>query len=407
MEYAPAPIDDTLYMLPGQEAWSYVRAVVLPDSSAFLWRIRYVAHLGLHESPRQITRSSFPHMCGNVSREDEDSTASVFNLVWQDFGHLCNLPSMALHGWWLQNRMLPGESGSVYGVADCSVMAFDSTVVGPQRVRGSFVQYIVSYDDVRGNVDGVIDPDSGGFTWADVWLADSLWAYGFPATMSYRRNGPNPARGASYWNTGSPDDVSLMALRLINPNHPYVRDLGYGEYFSQPRNLRTRSVPADTVYDGNELRIFTDATYVRVEVLTNGMSWVKTARVSGGMATISDIPDGTSAENVWVSPIQVDGISEIDPYELPLLPSQLSLGHNYPNPFNPSTTVPLMLTAPARVRVTVYNILGRQVATLADGPLPAGTHLLRFDGSSLPTGVYICYATGGLASATSMLLLVR
>ena len=57
---------------------------------------------------------------------------------------------------------------------------------------------------------------------------------------------------------------------------------------------------------------------------------------------------------------------------VPALPERFELGHNYPNPFNPSTIIPYQLPASTRVRLEVFNILGQRVATLVDGERAAG-----------------------------------
>ncbi len=72
--------------------------------------------------------------------------------------------------------------------------------------------------------------------------------------------------------------------------------------------------------------------------------------------------------------------------ELPPVPDLL--GHNYPNPFNPSTTIPVNLSEEMPVRLNVYDLQGRIVRRLHDGPLPAGPQAFEFDGRGLPSGVY-------------------
>ncbi|MEO1077722.1 MAG: T9SS type A sorting domain-containing protein, partial [Bacteroidota bacterium] len=67
----------------------------------------------------------------------------------------------------------------------------------------------------------------------------------------------------------------------------------------------------------------------------------------------------------------------------------------HPNPFNPTTTIPVVLEAQAVVRVAVYDVLGRQVALLQDGVLAAGRHDLNFDASRLASGVYLVRASIG------------
>lgn len=69
-------------------------------------------------------------------------------------------------------------------------------------------------------------------------------------------------------------------------------------------------------------------------------------------------------------------------------PGHFRLGSNYPNPFNPATTIAFELPQAGPVRLVVFDALGRQVAVLVDGLLPAGRHTVPFRAEGLPSGVY-------------------
>ena len=76
------------------------------------------------------------------------------------------------------------------------------------------------------------------------------------------------------------------------------------------------------------------------------------------------------------------------------LPVNYVLYQNYPNPFNPGTTIQFDLPVASATRITVYDLLGREVVRLADGPLEPGHHRLEWDGRDsrgqmVPTGMYI------------------
>jgi hypothetical protein len=91
--------------------------------------------------------------------------------------------------------------------------------------------------------------------------------------------------------------------------------------------------------------------------------------------------------------------------ELPAQPAAFSLSQNFPNPFNPSTLIRYQLPGAGPVRLTVYDILGREVATLVDGMQAQGTHEALFDGGGLSSGVYLYrIQTTGLVQQKKMIL---
>lgn len=76
-------------------------------------------------------------------------------------------------------------------------------------------------------------------------------------------------------------------------------------------------------------------------------------------------------------------------------PESFKLYNNYPNPFNPSTNIKFDVAKTGVVKLEVFDILGRKVATLFDGKKSVGTHTLTFDASSLSSGVYFTRFTAG------------
>lgn len=88
------------------------------------------------------------------------------------------------------------------------------------------------------------------------------------------------------------------------------------------------------------------------------------------------------------------------------IPTEFNLRQNYPNPFNPVTTIRFDLPASADVDLSVFDMLGRRVSTVANGVYPAGSYSASFDASGLSSGTYIYrLQTPGKTITGKMLLL--
>jgi hypothetical protein len=89
------------------------------------------------------------------------------------------------------------------------------------------------------------------------------------------------------------------------------------------------------------------------------------------------------------------------------VPSQFALEQNYPNPFNPSTKIQFSIVNRQLTIVKVYDVLGREVATLVNEVKEPGTYTVEFDASSLASGVYFYRLQAGTYVETRKLLLLR
>jgi len=87
-------------------------------------------------------------------------------------------------------------------------------------------------------------------------------------------------------------------------------------------------------------------------------------------------------------------------------PAQFELAQNYPNPFNPSTTIRFALSESGNIKLTVYNLVGEQVAVLIDGFKEKGVHTINFNASELNSGVYVYkIETNGFVQSRKMIFL--
>jgi hypothetical protein len=123
--------------------------------------------------------------------------------------------------------------------------------------------------------------------------------------------------------------------------------------------------------------------------------------VSRIMVIATDNGVGELSDTVWFN-LTVDfapGISEV--------PESFKLYPNYPNPFNPVTTISFDLPTSDQVKVEIFNTRGQRVATIADQRFEAGSWNLKFDASFMSSGVYIYKITAGNNVAIDRMTLLK
>lgn len=117
-------------------------------------------------------------------------------------------------------------------------------------------------------------------------------------------------------------------------------------------------------------------------------------------------PGNGSADFTWF----YDNIAYVSPTSIgpeTEVPARMALFQNYPNPFNPSTTIRYELPEAGEVRLSVYDLTGRFVATLVDEQQTAGTHEVRFDATHLSSGIYLYRLQSGTQTLSRTFTLLK
>jgi hypothetical protein len=94
-----------------------------------------------------------------------------------------------------------------------------------------------------------------------------------------------------------------------------------------------------------------------------------------------------NSPKLWVVTLPLDAATSVR--EKGILPAAFTLSQNYPNPFNPVTTIRFSVGTPSYTSLRVYDVLGREVATIVSEKLPAGSYSRQWNAADMPSGVYI------------------
>jgi len=225
----------------------------------------------------------------------------------------------------------------------------------------------------------------------------------FPDSQEYRYDNPYeeilrfPATYNLQWNTspggGGVDTtfVNNIATHVTtgwNSAETNIID-GFGTLIVQGKSydcLRVKSVEI-----GNY-------TYKGFSYFTKGgMSLLISSRKDQNDTGIVKVDDVTTINNATATLVSQNRI----------VPSTILLSQNYPNPFNPSTHIEFTIPAQGHVVLRIYDLLGRTVATLADGVIGKGAHSVEWKPVNCESGVYFCRLQSNGATVVRQLLYVK
>jgi len=176
-------------------------------------------------------------------------------------------------------------------------------------------------------------------------------------------------------------------------------------------------VPTDAITYGSWhwQKIVVDGNSVSVTAWADGEAMPDTATYSYEALTTTEGPSfiivGVTDDDS--SSVQIDGIwynetpAGLEISDEAPIATRFELGQNYPNPFNPTTHIRFNIPETASTRLTVFNVMGEEVATLVNDVMQAGGHTVSWNASSMPTGVYFYQLESTNFSQTKKLLLVK
>jgi len=134
---------------------------------------------------------------------------------------------------------------------------------------------------------------------------------------------------------------------------------------------------------------------------TNGLNWYNRADTNYGNVKARSYENLLLTASIAVPTAVIETATQTN------VPLRYGLEQNYPNPFNPSTTIRFQMPSKGFVTLKIYDIIGREVATLVNGFQEAGPHNVKFDASNQPSGIYLYRITSGTYVETKKLVLIK
>lgn len=240
----------------------------------------------------------------------------------------------------------------------------------------------------------------GGWTWEHAWFLRANGPFGRGEPVRFLHDTIQTFRKS--WRV---DEISTDQRTAIILTWNGMRDSSAFTWFSRPGE----SPPAGVALDSSNFWILRDFRPF-------GPSQVHRTTDGGTTWTVDTLP-------VFLVDLLVDkygnrfalGADRLFEFTGPLdvgpspndLPMVTKLHQNYPNPFNPLTTITYEVPVAGHVKLSVFDVLGREVALVTDGMVSAGTHHARVDGSSLTTGVYYYRLSTNAGSFTKKLIIQK
>ena len=192
-------------------------------------------------------------------------------------------------------------------------------------------------------------------------------------------------------------DVAVIQIGLaVLDNYSYVYSISMSERAENP------------VVDGwKKVRVSTEKIIGKLPIFSqlNFIFWGVSKKI--GYISVSISIDNLFGEDSLGIRTTYDSFDITDVPRGNSLPKEFSLSQNYPNPFNPATIIKYSVPRSQFVNLKVYDLLGKEVATLVNEEKPAGEYEVRFDASNLPSGLYIYRLQGQNINLVKKMMLLK
>lgn len=280
---------------------------------------------------------------------------------------------------------------------DIEIGVAPGTSMSASDIIATFTVNLLAGETYVAIANGVLDPSQfvanpdGRSTAFTIWVKDMAQEQGTGSNVDFFI-----VHGAT--------DVDAVKV-MVQGGPTLVESAAYGDITDYI------SVPA-TAYDIRLIRNRDGATLGAFDVNLTGLDGGSAVVLASGFRRDSGNQGGESFQLIGVLAdgqvvVFPDPPTSVSEFVDSVIPTQFELNQNYPNPFNPTTTISFSIPNSEFVKLSVYNTLGQQVATIVNEQLNAGQYKLLFDASNLVSGIYYYRIEAGNFTSTKRLVLLR
>ncbi|MBK8551956.1 MAG: T9SS type A sorting domain-containing protein [Ignavibacteria bacterium] len=312
-------------------------------------------------------------------------------------------------GYWLRFN-----SDTTYNILGINVSPKNMNVITGWNLIGPFDENI-PVSSVISSPSGIITSSFYGFS-NMYFITDTLkagkgyWIKTSAAGTLMKSSADNPVSLASV-NTDSVNSwTKIIFTDTENTNSELY--LANADQISQ--NYDLPPVPPEGIFDvrfgsDKQAEIFGKEHIIKINTETQPVK-IKATNLKNHRIRLKDGVTGNLFNVVLSEGVEVElnqGIDNLILTDEGIIPADYSLSQNYPNPFNPSTTIKYDVPEDGSVRIVIYDMLGKEVQTLVNQFVKAGSYDVRFNASNFSSGIYIYKMQSGTFSEIKRMVLLK
>jgi len=199
--------------------------------------------------------------------------------------------------------------------------------------------------------------------------------------------------GIGYWvKYGSAQTIAALGSLVTSDTIPLAARWNMIGSISAPVAVSSMTASPDSIILSNFFEYSSDSAYTIADSIKSGKGyWVK-ASVAGELHLLSSMASPSTRINIVptseMPPLPPNGRTPSTKHKTP---ERFALEQNYPNPFNPTTDIRFQITEIGFVTLKIYDVLGREVATLLNEEKRTGYYVVQWDASQVPSGMYYAH----------------